>query len=61
MAASWSGAGPTLLAIATVGSAETVRDAAEGALAAHGVAGKVMVLGADRHGIVYGEDAALTP
>jgi homoserine kinase len=60
MAASWSGAGPTLLAIVTAGNAERVRGAAEDALAARGVAGKVMVLGADHHGIVYGEDAAVT-
>jgi hypothetical protein len=37
-----------------------VHDAAEDALAAHGVAGKVIVLGADRQGIVYGEDAVVT-
>jgi homoserine kinase len=60
LAAGWSGAGPTLLAITTAGTAETVHDAAEDALAAHGVAGKVIVLGADRQGIVYGEDAVVT-
>jgi homoserine kinase len=59
MAASWSGSGPTLLAIATAGNAETVRAAAETALATHRVAGKVVVLGADRRGIVSGEDAAV--
>ena len=59
LSASWSGAGPTLLAVTTAGRADQVRDAAEDALAANGVAGKVMVLGADRRGIVYGEDAVV--
>jgi homoserine kinase len=56
-AASWSGAGPTLLAMAPVDRAETVRAGGEAALAAQGVPGRVLVLRADRRGIVYGDEA----
>jgi homoserine kinase len=59
LASSWSGAGPTLLGIATEATAATVRDGAERAMVQAGVAGHAVVLRADRRGIVYGEEAGL--
>jgi homoserine kinase len=59
LASSWSGAGPTLLGIATEAAAAGVRDGAERAMADAGVAGRAVVLRADRRGIVYGEEAEL--
>jgi homoserine kinase len=56
-AASWSGAGPTLVGFAMEDSAAQVRGGAEAALAAQGVPGSVMVFHADRRGIVYGDEA----
>jgi homoserine kinase len=56
-AASWSGAGPALLGIAPADRAETVRAGAESALAAQSVPGRVLVLQADRRGLVYGDEA----
>jgi homoserine kinase len=63
LAASWSGAGPSLLGIVRTSSADSVRAAAESALARSGVPGRVLELRADRHGIVFGDDAvvALSP
>jgi homoserine kinase len=58
-AASWSGAGPTLLGIATADAAGAVRAGGEAALDAQGVPGRVMVLQADRRGIVYGDEAVV--
>ncbi len=58
-ASCWSGAGPSLLGIATKHAAETVRTRAEGALAAAGVPGRVLVLRADRQGLTYGDEAEL--
>ena len=57
LAASWSGAGPTLIGMVNVGSVEAVRSGAEAALAASGVPGRVLTLRADRRGIVYGDEA----
>jgi homoserine kinase len=57
LAACWSGAGPTLIGIVSVDTAEAVRDGAEAALAASGVSGRALVLRADRWGIVYGDEA----
>ncbi len=57
LAASWSGAGPTLIGIARAGSAASVRAAARTALDAADVPGRVEVLQADRRGIVYGDEA----
>jgi homoserine kinase len=57
LAASWSGAGPTLVGIVRAGSEASVRAAAEAALEAAGVPGRVAVLQADRRGIVYGDEA----
>ena len=44
LAASWSGAGPTLIGIVRAGSAAAVRAGAEAALAAAGVPGRVLAL-----------------
>ncbi len=57
LAASWSGAGPTLIGMVSVGSVEGVRSGAEAVLAASGLPGRVMALRADRRGIVYGDEA----
>jgi len=57
LAASWSGAGPTLIGIVNVGSVETVRSGAEAVLASSGVPGRVLTLRADRRGVVYGDEA----
>lgn len=47
----WSGAGPTLLALTMRDRAPAVAEAARGLLGAHGVAGEVVFLDADREGI----------
>ena len=60
LAASWSGAGPTLIGITPAGSAETVRVGAQAALEAAGVPGRALALRADRRGIVYGDEADVT-
>jgi homoserine kinase len=60
LAACWSGAGPTLIGIAWADSVEKVRAGAEAALAGTGVPGRVLALGADRRGIVYGDEAEVT-
>jgi len=57
LAASWSGAGPSLVGIARRDDLPGVRLGAEQALAATGVAGRVHTLGADRRGVVYGDEA----
>ena len=59
LAASWSGAGPTLIAMVLSGSVAAVRSGAEAALAASDVPGRVLALRADRRGIVYGDEAAV--
>jgi homoserine kinase len=59
LAASWSGAGPSLIGIVRVGAAPAVLAGAEAALAASGVPGRAMVLAADRRGIVYGDEATV--
>jgi len=57
LAASWSGAGPTLIGVVRAGTAAAVRAGAEDALAAARLAGRVLVLQADRRGLVYGDEA----
>jgi homoserine kinase len=57
LAASWSGAGPSLLGIVRSDAAASVRDGAEVALRAAGLPGRALVLGPDRRGIVYGDEA----
>jgi homoserine kinase len=60
LAASWSGAGPSLIGMARAATQEAVRAGAEKALAASGLPGRVMALAADRHGIVYDDEADVT-
>ncbi len=57
LAASWSGAGPTLIGMVRADRVASVLAGAEAALAAGGVPGRALVLHADRHGIVYGDEA----
>ena len=57
LAASWSGAGPSLIGFVRAGSAASVRAGATAALEAAGVPGRTLVLHADRRGIVYGDEA----
>jgi homoserine kinase len=57
LAASWSGAGPTLVGVVRAGGAALVMAGAQAALAAAEVPGRALVLQADRRGIVYGDEA----
>jgi len=57
LAASWSGAGPTLIGVVRAGATAEVRAGAEAALAASGVPGRVLALAVDRRGLVYGDEA----
>jgi homoserine kinase len=57
LAASWSGAGPTLIAMVRADAAASVLAGAEAALVAAGVPGRASVLRADRGGIAYGDEA----
>ncbi len=57
LAASWSGAGPSLIGIVRAANADAVQEGAEGALARAGVAGRVLVLTPDHRGIVVGGEA----
>ncbi|HVB91977.1 MAG TPA: hypothetical protein VND70_07735 [Acidimicrobiales bacterium] len=59
LASCWSGAGPSLLGLATASTAKAVRRGAEAALAESGLPGRVLLLQADRRGIVYGDEAEL--
>jgi homoserine kinase len=52
LASCWSGAGPSLLAICTVGAAAAVADRAATLMAEAGVAGQVLRLNADHRGVV---------
>ncbi len=54
LGACWSGAGPTLLAIATPATVATVGDAGRAALRESGVDGVVLELEADHSGLVVG-------
>ncbi len=60
LAASWSGAGPSLIAMVRTDAAPSVLAGAEAALAATGVPGRAMVLQPDRRGIVYGDEATVS-
>jgi homoserine kinase len=57
LAASWSGAGPTLIGVVRAGAAASVLAGAQDALAAAEVPGRVLLLQPDRRGIVYGDEA----
>jgi homoserine kinase len=59
LASCWSGAGPSLLGISPEASAEKVAAGARVALEDSGLAGRVLVLRADRRGLVYGDEAEL--
>lgn len=59
LASCWSGAGPTLLGMATASNAAAVQAGAELAMREAGVDGKTAVLQADRRGLVYGDEAEL--
>ena len=59
LAASWSGAGPSLIGIVHAATADAVRAGAQDALASSGVPGRVVTLGADRRGVVVGDDAVV--
>lgn len=61
LAACWSGAGPTLLAICTAGSAGRVRRAGERLLADGGVPGKALLLQADVTGLTVDGEAHVQP
>ena len=51
-ASSWSGAGPTMLGLVTDSTADAVATAAKEFLHSHAIAGEVLVLDADRVGLV---------
>jgi homoserine kinase len=59
LASCWSGAGPTLLGIATQSKAPDVQAGAEAAMHSCGLTGTTAILRADRRGIVYGDEAEL--
>jgi homoserine kinase len=54
----WSGAGPSLLAVCTPGSAGAVAEAAQSLLERNGVAGEVRVLDPDPGGVTVSRPAA---
>ena len=60
LAASWSGAGPTLVGVVQSGATESVRAGAEAALSASGIPGRVLALRVDRRGLAYGDEAEVT-
>ena len=55
LASCWSGAGPSVLAVCTVASADAVRGAGEALLGDAGVDGVALRLDADREGLVVGQ------
>jgi homoserine kinase len=59
LASCWSGAGSSLLGITTKDRAADVHRGAETALQASGLSGRVLLLRADRQGLVYGDEAEL--
>jgi len=56
LAVCWSGAGPSLLGICQGTEAHKVQAAAQDALAAAGIAGEVLILHPDMHGLVVDRD-----
>ncbi len=58
LASCWSGAGSTMLGICRAGDADGVRSHSEAAMAAMGIPGKVLLLDADRSGLVVDEGNA---
>jgi homoserine kinase len=59
LASCWSGAGPTLLGITTQSALADVGAAMTGVLAALALPAQVLLLQADRGGLVYGDAAEL--
>jgi homoserine kinase len=59
LASCWSGAGPSLLGIASEATAEKVGAGAQTALDESGLSGRVLLFRADRQGLVRGDDAEL--
>jgi homoserine kinase len=59
LASCWSGAGPTLLGITTQSARAGVGDAVQEMLAARRFPAQVLLLEADRQGLVYGDAAEL--
>ncbi len=59
LASCWSGAGPSLLGICAESQGPAVRRSAEEALAAAGIPGRVLLLRADRRGLVVGDGVRL--
>ncbi len=59
LAASWSGAGPTLIGFVTTETQAGVMAKVEAALPASGVSARVRALRPDRRGIVYGNEAVV--
>ena len=59
LAASWSGAGPTLIGFVLEEAVDAVRAGAEAVLEVSGVPGRVLTLQADRRGLVYGDEATV--
>ena len=57
LAACWSGAGPSLLAICGPGTSDVVRKQALSAMEAAGVPGTALALNPDHRGLVVGEEA----
>lgn len=57
LAACWSGAGPSLLAICGPGTSDKVRKQALSAMEAAGVPGTALALNPDHRGLVVGEEA----
>lgn len=60
LAVCWSGAGPSLLGIASTATGPSVRTAAAAALAEAGVPGSAQLLQPDLAGLVVGEEARLS-
>ncbi len=60
LAASWSGAGSSLIGVVRTSEAARVRDGVETLVEAEGVPGRTLVLEADRQGLVYGEGAEVS-
>jgi homoserine kinase len=59
LAASWSGAGPTLIGMLRSEAAASVLAGAEAALEAASVSGRALLLRPDREGLVYGDEAGV--
>ncbi len=57
LAASWSGAGPSLIGMVRPNAVATVLAGAEAGLAEAAVPGRALVLHTDRRGLVYGDEA----